>query len=122
MCTNGDDNLKAKTANKIVHPNRGSGALTFRYVTCRDWVTIVVEGNCVPPTNLFASKSSEQYGLEILAANRDVDFLGRWVARNAALYQKSPRQAWPNRVRFRYGLEFLLGLLPTFPHGNAVTS
>jgi len=28
-------------ANKIVHPIRGSGALTFRNVTCRFWVTIV---------------------------------------------------------------------------------
>lgn len=25
-----------------MHPSRGSGALTFRNVTCRDWVTMVV--------------------------------------------------------------------------------
>jgi len=31
-----------EATNKIVHPSRGSGALTFRNVTCRDWVTIVV--------------------------------------------------------------------------------
>ena len=35
--------------------------------------------------------------------------------------QVPPRLAWPNRVRFRYGLVILLRLLSTFPLGNAVT-
>lgn len=41
-------------------------------------------GNCVPPTHLLASKSRQEYGLEILAANRGEDISVRWVARNAA--------------------------------------
>ena len=32
--------------------------------------------------------------------------------------QEPPRQAWPNRVRFRYGLVVRLRLLSTFPHGK----
>jgi hypothetical protein len=36
--------------------------------------------------------------------------------------QDSPRQAWPNRVRFRYGLVVHLRLLSTFVHTNAVTT
>jgi hypothetical protein len=32
---------------KILHPSRGSGALTFRCVTFRDWVTIAVKPNRV---------------------------------------------------------------------------
>jgi hypothetical protein len=35
--------------------------------------------------------------------------------------QESPRQAWPKRVRLRYGLVIHLRLLSTLPHGNAVT-
>jgi hypothetical protein len=47
-----------------------------------------------------------------------------WPSRRRGfeIYKDSPRQVWPNRVRLRYGLEFLLRLLSTFPHGNAVTT
>jgi len=38
---NGKSSGKFRT-NNHVHPSRGSGALTFRDVTCRDWVTCAV--------------------------------------------------------------------------------
>ena len=36
--------------------------------------------------------------------------------------EQPPRQAWPNRVHLRYGLVVRLRLLPTSPHGDAVTT
>jgi hypothetical protein len=36
--------------------------------------------------------------------------------------KEPPRQAWPNRVHLRYGLVVRLRLLPTSPHGDAVTT
>jgi len=36
--------------------------------------------------------------------------------------QEAPRQAWPNRVRLRYGLVIRRRLLPTLLHRNAVTT
>ena len=43
-----------------------------------------------------------------------------WPSRRRGFegFQASPRQVWPNRVRLRYGLEFLLRLLPTCPRGS----
>jgi hypothetical protein len=55
-----------------VHPSRGSGALTFRDVTCRDWVTMVVIGHANMDAIITDIHGNLEALLAVLDAIRDM--------------------------------------------------